>query len=62
MRPDRLIAALRPAPEAPVNASDAVLAAVAAAAWLADGLPALWPTRRAGGAAGPGRPAGENPR
>jgi xanthine dehydrogenase small subunit len=30
----------------PVNASDAVFAAVAAAAWLADGLPTDWPTRR----------------
>lgn len=30
----------------PVNGSDAVFAAVAAAAWLADGLPDRWPTRR----------------
>ncbi len=30
----------------PVNVSDAVFAAVAAACWLADGLPAAWPTRR----------------
>lgn len=30
----------------PVNASDAVLAAVAAARWLADGLPPRWPTDR----------------
>jgi xanthine dehydrogenase small subunit len=30
----------------PVNASDAVFAAVAAARWLADGLPPLWPSRR----------------
>ncbi len=29
----------------PVNASDAVFAAVAAARWLADGLPPTWPTR-----------------
>jgi CO/xanthine dehydrogenase Mo-binding subunit len=29
----------------PVNGSDAVFAAVAAAAWLADGLPQDWPTR-----------------
>ncbi|HET6793173.1 MAG TPA: hypothetical protein VFH45_01950, partial [Acidimicrobiales bacterium] len=29
----------------PVNGSDAVFAAVAAAAWLADGLPGRWPTR-----------------
>ena len=28
-----------------VNGSDAVFAAVAAARWLADGLPPLWPTR-----------------
>jgi hypothetical protein len=31
-----------------VRASDAVLAAVAAAAWLADGLPPAWPTQRGG--------------
>jgi reactive intermediate/imine deaminase len=30
----------------PVNASDAVFAATAGAAWLADGLPPRWPTRR----------------
>jgi xanthine dehydrogenase small subunit len=30
----------------PVNASDAVFAAAAAAFWLADGLPPAWPTRR----------------
>ena len=30
----------------PVNGSDAVFAAVAAAAWLAEGLPQDWPTRR----------------
>jgi aerobic-type carbon monoxide dehydrogenase small subunit (CoxS/CutS family) len=30
----------------PVNGSDAVFAAVAAAAWLADGLPGQWPTTR----------------
>jgi hypothetical protein len=30
---------------APVNGSDAVFAAVAAAAWRADGLPPEWPTR-----------------
>ncbi len=30
----------------PVNASDAVFAAAAAACWLADGLPPAWPTRR----------------
>ena len=31
----------------PVNGSDAVIAAVAAARWLADGLPRYWPTDRA---------------
>jgi hypothetical protein len=30
----------------PVNASDAVFVAVAAARWLADGLPPLWPSQR----------------
>jgi CO/xanthine dehydrogenase Mo-binding subunit len=30
----------------PVNGSDAVFAAAAAAAWLADGLAGEWPTRR----------------
>jgi hypothetical protein len=34
--------------ESPVNGSDAVFAAVAAARWLADGLPAAWPTDRSG--------------
>lgn len=33
---------------APVNGSDAVFAAVAAARWLADGLVPAWPTDRAG--------------
>ena len=35
-------------PEAaePVNGSDAVFAAVAAATWIAQGLPSQWPTRR----------------
>jgi CO/xanthine dehydrogenase Mo-binding subunit len=33
---------------APVNASDAAFAAVAAAVWLAQGLPPRWPTRRGG--------------
>ena len=33
---------------APVNGSDAVFAAVAAARWLADGLPPAWPTDRGG--------------
>ncbi len=32
----------------PVPASDAVFAAVAAARWLADGLPRSWPTQRGG--------------
>ncbi|MGH9080756.1 MAG: 2Fe-2S iron-sulfur cluster-binding protein [Acidimicrobiales bacterium] len=32
----------------PVNGSDAVFAAVAAAAWLADGLVGAWPTGRSG--------------
>jgi xanthine dehydrogenase small subunit len=32
----------------PVNGSDAVFAAVAAARWLADGLPGRWPTDRTG--------------
>ena len=37
----------------PVNGSDGVLAATAAAAWLTDGLVAEWPTRRdRGGPAG----------
>jgi hypothetical protein len=31
-----------------VNGSDAVFAAVAAARWLADGLPPEWPTDRGG--------------
>jgi hypothetical protein len=32
----------------PVNGSDAVFAAAAAACWLADGLVEEWPTDRAG--------------
>ncbi len=43
----------------PVNGSDAVFAAVAAAAWLGEGLPERWPTRRGepgGPAAGAGPP------
>ena len=32
----------------PVNGSDAVLATVAAACWLAEGLPPHWPTDRGG--------------
>jgi hypothetical protein len=31
---------------APVNGSDAVFAAVAAATWIAQGLPPEWPTMR----------------
>jgi hypothetical protein len=31
----------------PVNGSDAVFVATLAAAWIAEGLPAEWPTRRA---------------
>jgi CO/xanthine dehydrogenase Mo-binding subunit len=34
----------------PVNGSDAVFAAAAAACWLADGLDPSWPTRRTAGA------------
>jgi CO/xanthine dehydrogenase Mo-binding subunit len=37
---------ISPSDAPPVNASDAVFAAVAAAAWIADGLPTDWPTRR----------------
>jgi aerobic-type carbon monoxide dehydrogenase small subunit (CoxS/CutS family) len=33
----------------PVNGSDAVFTATLAAAWLAEGTPARWPTRRTGG-------------
>ncbi len=33
----------------PVNGSDAVFAATAAAAWIAEGSPARWPTRRGAG-------------
>jgi hypothetical protein len=36
----------RTGPAAPVNGSDAVFASVAAAAWIAQGLPSRWPTRR----------------
>jgi len=38
---------IEPAGGPPVNGSDAVFAAVAAAAWLADGLPGQWPTKGA---------------
>ncbi len=34
----------------PVNGSDAVMAAAAAAAWITDGLAPAWPTRRTGAA------------
>jgi CO/xanthine dehydrogenase Mo-binding subunit len=40
--------AVHPSDGLPVNGSDAVFVAAAAAAWLADGLPARWPTRRVG--------------
>jgi hypothetical protein len=33
----------------PVNGSDAVFVATLAAAWMAEGRPACWPTRRTGG-------------
>ena len=36
----------------PVNGSDAVMAAVAGAVWLADGLPQRWPHRRSAPSAG----------
>jgi xanthine dehydrogenase small subunit len=35
---------IEPSDNPPVNGSDAVFAAVAAAAWLADGVPPAWPT------------------
>ncbi len=37
---------IEPSPAAPVNGSDAVFAAVAAATWMAQGLPPRWPTIR----------------
>jgi hypothetical protein len=37
---------VHPSDLVPVNGSDAVFAAAAAAAWLADGLAPRWPTRR----------------
>jgi CO/xanthine dehydrogenase Mo-binding subunit len=37
---------IEPSSEQPVNGSDAVFAAVAAATWIAQGLPPSWPTRR----------------
>jgi hypothetical protein len=33
----------------PVNGSDAVFTATVAAAWIAEGRPGTWPTRRTGG-------------
>ena len=39
----------------PVNGSDAVFVATLAAAWVAEGLPARWPTRR-GAVRAPRRP------
>ncbi len=38
---------LHPEERWPVNGSDAVFAATLAAAWMAEGVPASWPTRRA---------------
>ena len=45
-----------PSTEAPVNGSDAVFAAVAAATWLARGCPPAWPTDRFGDRRSPKRP------
>ena len=39
---------IEPSDAEPVNGSDAVFAAVAAAVWLDEGLPPAWPTRRGG--------------
>jgi xanthine dehydrogenase small subunit len=39
---------LHPEDRWPVNGSDAVFAATAAAAWMAEGAPPRWPTRRGG--------------
>lgn len=39
---------IEPSEDAPINGSDAVFAAVAAAAWIAQGCPQDWPTRRGG--------------
>ncbi len=41
---------LHPEDRWPVNGSDAVFAATVAAAWMAEGAPPRWPTRRGGGA------------
>jgi hypothetical protein len=43
----------------PVNGSDAVFTATVAAAWIAEGVPPRWPTRR-GGVAPRGRAAGSS--
>jgi hypothetical protein len=43
----------------PVNGSDAVFAATVAAAWIAEGMPPRWPTRR-GGMAARGRAVGSS--
>lgn len=40
---------IAPSSDEPVNGSDAVFAAVAAAAWAADGYASEWPTRRGSG-------------
>ena len=48
---------IRPGDGPPVNGSDAVMAAVALAAWRTDGLSSRWPTRR-----GTARPAPGGPR
>jgi aerobic-type carbon monoxide dehydrogenase small subunit (CoxS/CutS family) len=40
---------IAPSDAPPVNVSDRVFAAVAAAAWMAEGLPTDWPTRRVNG-------------
>ena len=42
----RVHVAIQESDTTPVNGSDAVFAATAAAAWLAEGLPGAWPTRR----------------
>jgi hypothetical protein len=44
---------LNPSDRWPVNGSDAVFCATAAAAWLADGLAPEWPTRRGRGTGAP---------
>jgi CO/xanthine dehydrogenase Mo-binding subunit len=41
-----ITAAVRDRSGSPVRVSDAVFAAVAAATWIAQGLPPRWPTRR----------------